>query len=133
MATFGALVSGCCFVFSLRLDFGPHAAPGGPDSRPLKSDKRAKVQYTQSYVGAAFKAGAGAGIKRGCALGKSDKTGTSPLKDPEYPGEPLASIHHAFGIGSGTMVLMIIGIIGGELALAGRAAATNRERLPWQK
>jgi uncharacterized protein (DUF1501 family) len=41
---------------------------------------------------------AGAGIKRGYVHGESDKTGSSPRKDPVHPGELLATIYHAFGI-----------------------------------
>jgi len=42
---------------------------------------------------------AGAGIKRGCIHGKSDKTGSSPTEDPVHPTELLATLYHAFGIG----------------------------------
>jgi len=48
---------------------------------------------------------AGAGIRRGYVHGESDKTGSSPRKDPVHPGELLATIYHAFGIDPGTMVL----------------------------
>jgi uncharacterized protein (DUF1501 family) len=41
---------------------------------------------------------AGAGIKRGYVHGESDKTGSSPRKDPVHPGELLATIYHGFGI-----------------------------------
>jgi hypothetical protein len=41
---------------------------------------------------------AGAGSKRGYVHGESDKTGSSPRKDPVHPGELLATIYHAFGI-----------------------------------
>jgi hypothetical protein len=48
---------------------------------------------------------AGAGIKRGTVHGESDKTGSSPRKDPVHPGELLATIYHSFGIDPHTMVL----------------------------
>ncbi len=47
---------------------------------------------------------AGAGIKRGYVHGESDKTASSPRKDPVHPGELLATIYHAFGIDPHTMV-----------------------------
>jgi uncharacterized protein (DUF1501 family) len=47
---------------------------------------------------------AGAGIKRGYVHGESDKTGSSPRKDPVHPGELLATIYHAFGIDPYTIV-----------------------------
>lgn len=47
---------------------------------------------------------AGAGIKRGYVHGESDRTGSSPRRDPVHPGELLASIYHAFGIAPDTMV-----------------------------
>jgi uncharacterized protein (DUF1501 family) len=47
---------------------------------------------------------AGAGIKRGNVHGESDKTASSPRKDPVHPGELLATIYHAFGIDPHTMV-----------------------------
>lgn len=48
---------------------------------------------------------AGAGAKRGYVHGKSDKTASAPLEDPVHPGELLATIYHAFGIHSDTMVM----------------------------
>ena len=48
---------------------------------------------------------AGAGIKRGYVHGESDKTASSPKKDPVHPGELLATIYHAFGIDPKTIVL----------------------------
>ena len=48
---------------------------------------------------------AGAGIKRGYVHGKSDATGSAPVEDPVHPGELLATIYHAFGIDSETMVM----------------------------
>jgi hypothetical protein len=47
---------------------------------------------------------AGAGIKRGCVHGKSDKTGSAPLEDPVHPAQLLASVYHAFGIDPETIV-----------------------------
>jgi len=47
---------------------------------------------------------AGAGIKRGSVHGESDKTASSPRKDPVHPGELLATIYHAFGIDPETIV-----------------------------
>jgi uncharacterized protein (DUF1501 family) len=47
---------------------------------------------------------AGAGIKRGNVYGESDRTASSPRKDPVHPGELLATIYHAFGIDPHTMV-----------------------------
>eukprot|EP00913_Durusdinium_trenchii_P010908 g10237.t1 len=47
---------------------------------------------------------AGAGIKRGVVHGQSDKTGSGPRKDPVHPGQLLATIYHAFGIKSDTLV-----------------------------
>jgi arylsulfatase A-like enzyme len=47
----------------------------------------------------------GAGIKRGLVHGESDKTASSPKKDPVHPIEILATIYHAFGIDPHTMVL----------------------------
>ncbi len=46
----------------------------------------------------------GAGIKRGYVHGESDKTASSPKKDPVHPIEILATIYHAFGIDPHTMV-----------------------------
>jgi hypothetical protein len=47
---------------------------------------------------------AGAGVKRGYVHGESDKTGSSPRKDPVHPGELLATIYYAFGIDPATIV-----------------------------
>ncbi|HVR76400.1 MAG TPA: DUF1501 domain-containing protein [Planctomycetota bacterium] len=47
---------------------------------------------------------AGAGIKRGNVHGKSDATGSAPVADPVHPRELLATIYHAVGIHSETMV-----------------------------
>lgn len=47
---------------------------------------------------------AGAGIKRGYVHGKSDKTASAPLEDPVHPGQLLATVYHAFGIDSQTIV-----------------------------
>jgi uncharacterized protein (DUF1501 family) len=47
---------------------------------------------------------AGAGIRRGAVHGESDKTASSPRKDPVHPGELLASIYHAFGVDPKTIV-----------------------------
>jgi hypothetical protein len=47
---------------------------------------------------------AGAGTKRGYVHGESDRTASSPRRDPVHPGELLASIYHAFGIAPDTMV-----------------------------
>jgi uncharacterized protein (DUF1501 family) len=47
---------------------------------------------------------AGAGIRRGYVHGESDKTASSPRKDPVHPGELLATIYHAFGISPDTLV-----------------------------
>ncbi len=41
---------------------------------------------------------AGAGIARGAVYGESDKTGSSPRKDPVHPMDLLATIYHCFGI-----------------------------------
>jgi uncharacterized protein (DUF1501 family) len=48
---------------------------------------------------------AGAGIKKGYVHGESDRTGSSPRRDPVHPGELLATIYHAFGIAPDTMVM----------------------------
>ncbi len=48
---------------------------------------------------------AGAGIRRGAIYGESDKTASSPRKDPVHPGELLATIYHAFGIDPETIML----------------------------
>lgn len=47
---------------------------------------------------------AGAGMKRGYVHGESDKTGSSPRKDPVHPRELLATIYHSFGINPETIV-----------------------------
>lgn len=47
---------------------------------------------------------AGAGIKRGVVYGESDKTASSPRKDPVHPIEILATIYHAFGIHPHTLI-----------------------------
>jgi len=47
---------------------------------------------------------AGAGIKRGYVHGESDATGSSPKSDTVHPTEMLATIYHAFGIDSETIV-----------------------------
>ena len=47
---------------------------------------------------------AGAGVKRGYVHGESDRTASSPRRDPVHPGELLAAIYHAFGIAPDTMV-----------------------------
>ncbi|MFO0864960.1 MAG: DUF1501 domain-containing protein [Gemmataceae bacterium] len=47
---------------------------------------------------------AGAGIKRGYIHGESDRTASSPRRDPVHPGELLAAIYHAFGIAPDTLV-----------------------------
>jgi hypothetical protein len=46
----------------------------------------------------------GAGIRRGHVHGESDRTASSPRRDPVHPGELLATIYHAFGIAPDTMV-----------------------------
>ncbi len=48
---------------------------------------------------------AGAGMKRGFVLGKSDKTASSPLESPVHPIELLATIYHAVGIDPNTLVM----------------------------
>lgn len=47
---------------------------------------------------------AGAGVKRGYVHGESDRTASSPRRDPVHPGELLASIYHSFGIAPDTLV-----------------------------
>jgi uncharacterized protein (DUF1501 family) len=47
---------------------------------------------------------AGAGVRRGAVHGESDKTASSPRKDPVHPGELLASIYHSFGVDPKTIV-----------------------------
>jgi hypothetical protein len=47
---------------------------------------------------------AGAGVGRGVVHGESDKTASSPRKDPLHPGELLATIYHSFGIDPHTIV-----------------------------
>ena len=47
---------------------------------------------------------AGAGIKRAHVHGKSDATGSAPLEDPVHPRDLLATIYHAVGIRSDTLV-----------------------------
>jgi uncharacterized protein (DUF1501 family) len=47
---------------------------------------------------------AGAGVKRGFVLGKSDTTGSAPLENPVHPIELLATIYHAVGINPQTIV-----------------------------
>ncbi|MBC8002794.1 MAG: DUF1501 domain-containing protein, partial [Opitutaceae bacterium] len=46
----------------------------------------------------------GAGIKRGYVHGESDKTASSPAKDPVHPSELLATIYHSMGIDPETIV-----------------------------
>jgi hypothetical protein len=48
---------------------------------------------------------AGAGIRRGALYGKSDATGSSPAENPVHPTQLLATIYHALGIDSHTIVL----------------------------
>jgi hypothetical protein len=48
---------------------------------------------------------AGAGMKRGFVLGKSDKTASSPTENPVHPIELLATIYHAVGIDPQTIVM----------------------------
>lgn len=48
---------------------------------------------------------AGAGTKRGLVYGKSDQTASAPLENPVHPSQLLATVYHAFGIDSETMVL----------------------------
>lgn len=47
---------------------------------------------------------AGAGARRGHVHGESDRTASSPRRDPVHPGELLASIYHSFGIAPDTLV-----------------------------
>ncbi|VAX38379.1 hypothetical protein MNBD_PLANCTO02-1202 [hydrothermal vent metagenome] len=47
---------------------------------------------------------AGAGIRKGYVHGKSDKTSSAPLNNPVHPIEILATVYHAMGIKSDTMV-----------------------------
>jgi uncharacterized protein (DUF1501 family) len=47
---------------------------------------------------------AGAGIRAGHVHGESDKTASSPRKDPVHPSELLATIYHSFGIDPRTIV-----------------------------
>ena len=47
---------------------------------------------------------AGAGVKRGHVIGKSDKTASSPIENPVHPIELLATIYHAVGIDPATIV-----------------------------
>ena len=46
----------------------------------------------------------GAGIRRGYVHGESDKTASSPAKDPVHPSELLATIYHSMGIDPETIV-----------------------------
>jgi len=48
---------------------------------------------------------AGAGIKRGAVYGRSDQTASAPVENPVHPRQLLASIYHAVGIKSDTIVL----------------------------
>jgi len=47
---------------------------------------------------------AGAGMKRGFVLGKSDATGSAPLDNPTHPIDLVATIYHAVGISPNTIV-----------------------------
>ncbi len=47
---------------------------------------------------------AGAGIKRGNVYGESDETASAPLSNPVHPNELLATIYHAVGIQSTSIV-----------------------------
>ncbi|MEO2010249.1 MAG: DUF1501 domain-containing protein [Pirellulaceae bacterium] len=47
---------------------------------------------------------AGGGIKRGFVYGKSDQTASSPLENPVHPTELLATMYHALGISSRSIV-----------------------------
>jgi len=47
---------------------------------------------------------AGGGIRRGALYGKSDATGSSPTENPVHPSQILATMYHALGIESGTIV-----------------------------
>jgi uncharacterized protein (DUF1501 family) len=47
---------------------------------------------------------AGAGVKRGFVLGRSDATGSAPIERPVHPNELLATIYHAVGIDPATIV-----------------------------
>jgi hypothetical protein len=47
---------------------------------------------------------AGAGIKRGAIYGKSDATASSPSENPVHPTEVLATVYHALGIPSDTII-----------------------------
>lgn len=47
---------------------------------------------------------AGAGMRRGFVYGESDATASAPLRDPVHPRQLLATIYHAVGIPSDTIV-----------------------------
>jgi hypothetical protein len=47
---------------------------------------------------------AGAGVKRGFVLGKSDATASAPVDSPVHPTELLATIYHSVGINPATIV-----------------------------
>jgi hypothetical protein len=47
---------------------------------------------------------AGAGIRRGALYGKSDATASSPAENPVHPTQLLATVYHALGIDSHTIV-----------------------------
>jgi uncharacterized protein (DUF1501 family) len=47
---------------------------------------------------------AGAGVKRGVLLGKSDKHGSSPVDSPIHPTQILATVYYALGIDPATIV-----------------------------
>ena len=47
---------------------------------------------------------AGAGVKRGYVYGRSDETGSAPVENPVHPMDLLATIYHAVGIKSDTIM-----------------------------
>ncbi|HMP60331.1 MAG TPA: DUF1501 domain-containing protein [Gemmatales bacterium] len=47
---------------------------------------------------------AGAGVKRGTLLGRSDQHGSSPVERPIHPTQILATVYHALGIDPATIV-----------------------------
>lgn len=80
-------------------EFGRSPQRGVSTSGNGNSDD-GRDHWPYCYTGLA----AGAGVKRGFVLGKSDATASAPLEDPVHPCDLLATIYHSVGIKPDTLV-----------------------------
>ena len=92
-------ISAACSIETLVVAIGEFGR--SPEKGVSTSRQRQQRRRPRSLAVLLHRVIAGAGIKRGYVHGKSDKTASSPAKDPVHPTELLATIYHAFGIDPG--------------------------------